>query len=152
MRRSLSTIAVMLALVASGSGGAWAQQAPVPAGPAAEKPFLSENDQAMSTMMAGMAVKPTGNVDADFAAMMIPHHQGAIDMAKIELKYGRNAGLLRLARRIVVDQQREIVLMRKVLAQLQPASASASTSSPTAPTQAQPSMHMPMQLRDGQSK
>jgi Domain of unknown function (DUF305) len=152
MRRSLSTTAVMLALVASGSGGAWAQQAPVPAGPAAEKPFLSENDQAMSTMMAGMAVKPTGNVDADFAAMMIPHHQGAIDMAKIELKYGRNAGLLRLARRIVVDQQREIVLMRKVLAQLQPASASASTSSPTAPTQAQPSMHMPMQLRDGQSK
>ena len=46
-----------------------------------ESPFLTENTAAMDKMMAGMDVRPTGDVDADFAAMMIPHHQGAIDMA-----------------------------------------------------------------------
>jgi uncharacterized protein (DUF305 family) len=52
----------------------------------AEAPFLAENDQAMSKMMDGMTVSPTGDVDGDFAAMMIPHHQGAIDMAEAELR------------------------------------------------------------------
>lgn len=143
MRRSLSRIAGILALVAGGSGVSWAQQAPAPAGLAAEKPFLTENDQAMSTMMAGMAIKPTGDVDADFAAMMIPHHQGAIDMAKAELKYGKNARLRTLARNIIVDQQREIVVMRKALGQPRPAAP---------PAQGQPSMHMPMQMNEGQSQ
>jgi len=47
--------------------------------------------QAMERMDAGiMAAKPTGNPDRDFAAMMIPHHQGAIDMDKVELIYGRD--------------------------------------------------------------
>jgi uncharacterized protein (DUF305 family) len=43
----------------------------------AEQPFLSENDAAMNKMMADMTVKPTGDVDRDFVAMMVPHHQGA---------------------------------------------------------------------------
>ena len=47
-----------------------------------EAPFLAENDAAMNKMMADMAVKPTGDVDRDFVAMMVPHHQGAIDMAR----------------------------------------------------------------------
>jgi len=55
-----------------------------------EVAYLTENKSAMDRMMAGMAVKPTGNVDADFAAMMIPHHQGAIDMAVAELRHGKN--------------------------------------------------------------
>ena len=46
-----------------------------------EAAFLSENDAAMSKMMRGMTIRPSGNADVDFAAMMIPHHQGAIDMA-----------------------------------------------------------------------
>src|SRR6202158_4123995 len=53
----------------------------------AEQPFLSENDTAMNKMMADMTIKPTGDVDRDFVAMMVPHHQGAIEMAKAELKY-----------------------------------------------------------------
>lgn len=80
--------------------------------PASEKPFLNENENAMKTMMAGMSIRPTGNVDTDFAAMMIPHHQGAIDMAKAELQYGTNEQLRRIAQEIIVDQEQEIVAMR----------------------------------------
>jgi hypothetical protein len=77
-----------------------------------EQPFLSENDAAMNKMMADMTIKPTGDVDRDFVAMMVPHHQGAIDMAKAELKYGHNEPLRRLAQEIVVTQQQEIPAMR----------------------------------------
>src|SRR6266478_1123059 len=77
-----------------------------------EQPFLSENDAAMNKMMADMTVKPTGDVDRDFVAMMVPHHQGAVDMAKAELKYGHNEQLRRLAQEIVVTQQQEITVMR----------------------------------------
>jgi uncharacterized protein (DUF305 family) len=77
-----------------------------------EQPFLSENEAAMKKMMADMTIKPTGDVDRDFVAMMVPHHQGAVDMAKTELRYGRNEQLRRLAQKIVATQQHEIVVMR----------------------------------------
>ena len=77
-----------------------------------EQPFLSENDAAMNKMMADMTVKPTGDVDRDFVAMMVPHHQGAIDMAQAELKYGRNELLRRLAQQIIAIQRQEITVMR----------------------------------------
>ena len=80
-----------------------------------EQPFLSENDAAMNNMMAEMTIKPTGDVDRDFVAMMVPHHQGAIDMAKAELKYGHNEQLRRLAQQIVAAQQHEIEVMRNAL-------------------------------------
>ena len=77
-----------------------------------EQPFLSENDAAMNKMMANMKIKPTGDVDRDFVAMMVPHHQGAVEMAQAELKYGHNEQLRRLAQEIVVTQQQEITVMR----------------------------------------
>jgi replicative superfamily II helicase len=89
--------------------------------PAAEAPFLAENQAAMDTMMAGMDVKPSGDVDYDFAAMMIPHHQGAIDMAQAELRYGHNEQLRRIAQEIIVEQQQEIAAMRLALGQRLPA-------------------------------
>ena len=92
-----------------------------------EKAFLAENDAAMSRMMSGMAAKPTGDADADFAATMIPHHQGAIDMAMAELRYGRNEQLRRIAQEIIVDQQQEITAMRLALGQKLPASMAAPT-------------------------
>jgi hypothetical protein len=92
-----------------------------------EAPFLAENTAAMDKMMADMAVKPTGNVDADFAAMMIPHHQGAIDMALAELRHGKNEQLRRIAQEIVVEQQQEIIAMRLALGQTLPSSAPAQT-------------------------
>jgi hypothetical protein len=81
----------------------------------ADAAFVSENRIAMAKMMAGMDVKPSGDVDRDFAAMMIPHHQGAIDMAKAELRHGQNEQLRRIAQEIIVSQQEEIVAMRLAL-------------------------------------
>ena len=81
-------------------------------GIAEEEPFLSENDAVMKKMMRDMATEPTGNVDADFVAMMVPHHQGAIDMAMAILRHGRNPQIRRLAQEIIVTQQQEIAAMR----------------------------------------
>jgi uncharacterized protein (DUF305 family) len=77
-----------------------------------ERLFLAANSAAMTKMMAGMNVAPTGNVDADFAAAMIPHHQGAIDMALAQLRYGHNEPLRRIAQEIIVTQQQEIAAMK----------------------------------------
>lgn len=80
-----------------------------------ETPFLAENDAAMTKMMNYMAVRPTGDVSRDFVEMMIPHHQGAIDMAQAYLRYGSNEQLKRIAQEIIVDQQQEIAAMRLAL-------------------------------------
>ena len=71
---------------------------------APEAPFLAENDAAMTKMMAAMKIMPSGDVDADFVAMMVPHHQGAIDMAQAQLRYGHNEQLRRIAQEIIVTQ------------------------------------------------
>lgn len=92
-----------------------------------EVAYLAENKAAMDRMMAGMAAKPTGNVDADFAAVMIAHHQGAIDMAVVELRHGRNPQLRRIAQEIIVDQQQEIAAMKLALGQKLPPSSPAPT-------------------------
>jgi Domain of unknown function (DUF305) len=84
------------------------------AGPV-EAPFVAENDAAMKRMMAAMAITPSGDVDTDFVAMMIPHHQGAIDMALVLLKYGHDEKLRRLAQSIIVEQGQEIAYMRMLL-------------------------------------
>jgi hypothetical protein len=96
-----------------------------------EAPFLKENDDAMTKMMNDMAIKPTGNIDRDFVAMMSPHHQGAIDMAISELRYGKNEQLRRIAQEIIVDQQQEIAAMKLAIGE--PA-----TDTTPAPTQQQP--------------
>ena len=104
-----------------------------------EAPFLAENDAAMAKMMAAMEIKPSGDVDADFVAMMVPHHQGAIDMAQAQLRYGRNEQLRRIAQEIIVTQQQEIVAMRLALGQpLPPSVPSPVLPSSMAPTAAQP--------------
>ena len=94
---------------------------------AAESLYLAENDSAMKKMMADMAVKPSGDVDKDFVAMMVPHHQGAIDMAVAVLRYGHNAQLKRLAQEIIVTQQEEIAAMRLAVGEALPASVSSPT-------------------------
>jgi uncharacterized protein (DUF305 family) len=88
----------------------------------AEAPFLAENDAAMTKMMAAMEIKSSGDVDHDFVAMMAPHHQGAIDMAQAELRYGHNEQLRRLAQEIIVTQQQEIAAMKLALGQPLPPS------------------------------
>jgi uncharacterized protein (DUF305 family) len=76
--------------------------------------------EAMIRMDSGMSIRHSGDPDRDFAAMMIPHHQGAIDMAKAELQFGRDPVLRRLAQGIIVEQQQEIELMRRQLQRLSP--------------------------------
>src|ERR1700738_5336918 len=85
--------------------------------PAAEAPYLADNVSAMTKMMIDMGIRPSGDVDTDFVAMMVPHHQGAIEMAQAELRYGRNEQLRRLSQEIIVTQQQEVVAMRVVLSQ-----------------------------------
>jgi Domain of unknown function (DUF305) len=93
--------------------------------PAAEAPYLAENASAMTKMMIDMRIRPSGDVDTDFVAMMVPHHQGAIEMAQAELRYGRNEPLRRMAQEIIVTQQQEIVAMRLALGQPLPSPAPA---------------------------
>lgn len=81
----------------------------------------------METMMAAMAVRPSGDVDRDFVEMMVPHHQGAIDMAKAVLRYSHNPQIRRLAQEIIVTQQQEIAAMRLALGDPLPAPAAAPT-------------------------
>src|SRR5271163_63770 len=79
-----------------------------PATSAADKAFAAS----MKTMMNGMNVKPTGKPDADFVRMMIPHHLGAVDRAKVELQYGTDPELRQLATDIVAAQEKEIAQMK----------------------------------------
>ncbi|WP_059415219.1 DUF305 domain-containing protein [Cupriavidus basilensis] len=134
---------LMLALALCASAGTATATA---TGGSDEEKFMAENDAAMTKMMDGMAVKPSGDIDADFAAMMIPHHQGAIDMAMSELRYGHNEQLRRIAQEIIVDQLQEIAAMRLALGQPLPPSEPAPTqagpgqpATPTAP--ADPATH-----------
>lgn len=103
-------------ILAFGAGTAFAVVADT------EKPYSIEVNAAMDRMMKAMMVSPTGDVDADFVTMMEPHHQGAIDMAVAELRYGKNEQLKRIAQEIIVDQQQEIAAMRLALGQPLPPS------------------------------
>ncbi|WP_429837985.1 DUF305 domain-containing protein [Burkholderia gladioli] len=136
--------ALLMAAGAAAAAGAPAQD---------ERAFLAENDTAMSRMMDDMSIKPSGDVDRDFVAMMVPHHQGAIDMAQAELRYGHNEQLRRIAQEIVVEQQQEIVAMRLALGQPLPSAApapdqqrpaTASSASSAASVPSQPSAAMSM--------
>jgi uncharacterized protein (DUF305 family) len=107
------------------AGAAWAQtdspqggMAPMPGmKPGVQSyvplnPAVRADQDAMKTMMAGMNAPYSGDADQDFVSHMMPHHQGAIDMAEVELKYGSDPKLKALAGRIVADQQREITFMQ----------------------------------------
>ncbi len=72
--------------------------------------------KANAAMHTGMDIEFTGNPDVDFAKGMIPHHQGAVEMAKIQLQYGKDAELRKLAEGIVSAQESEIKFMNDWLA------------------------------------
>jgi hypothetical protein len=101
---------------------------------AAEAPYLAENVSAMTKMMIDMGIKPSGDVDTDFVAMMAPHHQGAIEMAQAELRYGQNEPLRRMAQEIIVTQLQEITAMRLALGQPLPAPTASPDQIPRAAT------------------
>jgi uncharacterized protein (DUF305 family) len=86
-------------------------------GTASSESFTSLMMRAMERMHKDMNLAPTGDPDHDFAAMMLPHHQGAIDMAKLELQFGKSPVLRRLAQGIIVEQLQEIEVMQRELRQ-----------------------------------
>jgi uncharacterized protein (DUF305 family) len=98
---ALSVVAVVVSL----SMPAVAQQSPQ-----ASKGYM----EAMSSMQAKMP-KEMIDPDTDFARMMIPHHQGAIDMAKVELKYGKDPVFRKMAEKMIEDQQKEVAELQKRL-------------------------------------
>ena len=117
----------------------------VPATPSSEAQFLAANEEAMGKMMADMAAAPTGDIDRDFVAMMVPHHQGAIDMAQIILRYGKNEQLKRLAQEIIVTQQQEIAAMKLAVGDPLPPSIASPTqpaSGAAAPAASSNDMHL----------
>jgi uncharacterized protein (DUF305 family) len=75
-----------------------------------DKEMMAAHKKMMDDMMA---MKSTGDPDKDFAMMMVPHHQGAIDMAEVELKYGKDPMLKKMAQEIIDAQKKEIEELKK---------------------------------------
>ena len=82
----------------------------------ADGPATPGYQAAMDGMMKGMAAAPTGKPDLDFIQGMIPHHQGAIDMAKVVLQHGKDAEVKTFAENVVKAQEGEIAFMNAWLA------------------------------------
>lgn len=86
-------------------------------GTAAQSPSTAAFIAANEKMHRDMAITYTGDADRDFAASMIPHHEGAIAMARVQLAHGRDPGMRSLAEAVIRAQESEIATLRAFLAQ-----------------------------------
>lgn len=108
---------------------------PVPFIVSTSKPFAKLMADAMMVMDDGMRnALMDGNINHDFVTMMIPHHQGAIDMAKALLLYTKDPQLRNLAQGIITEQQNEIQLLKLWLQQYKNSQAESSTSHSALPS------------------
>jgi hypothetical protein len=81
-----------------------------------DTPAVREYKAAHAKMMRDMDISFTGNPDVDFRRHMIPHHQGAIDMARVALRHAKDPWTRQLAEAVIIEQQREIAEMQAWLA------------------------------------
>ncbi|BDG71857.1 hypothetical protein Rmf_17860 [Roseomonas fluvialis] len=118
-RIAIALAAALVALPAAAQQGHQGHGAPAPRGaqePASTREFRAANDR----MHRDMAIRYTGSADRDFAAGMIPHHQGAIDMANVVLRHGSDPEMRALAQAIIRAQEAEIAQLRAFLARTPP--------------------------------
>lgn len=120
-RRLATLAAVALLLVAPAALAQTTQPAqptmPGAPGGAAMAQHRPEMRQAMEKMNRDMVGVPmTGNPDRDFAAMMIPHHQGALDMSRVYLQEGKDPEMRRMAEKTIQDQEKDIRELREWMA------------------------------------
>jgi uncharacterized protein (DUF305 family) len=118
MMTRLFGFALLACILAAGTP-AFAQQADHGAhGEAAAAPSTSNEafEAANAKMHRDMAIPLTGDADADFVRGMIPHHQGAIDMANVVLQHGADPEIKKLAQDIIAAQEKEIAWMKEWLA------------------------------------
>ena len=99
-----TTIAVALAIIAGASFTAWAQDSE------ASKKYMQIMHQSMN-----MNMEVSGDPDVDFVQMMIPHHEGAVGMAKVVLQYGKDPEVKKMAEGVIAAQQEEIAWMKQWL-------------------------------------
>ena len=121
MKKHLYRVGTLLILIASLSSLSGTQDSHLHGTKSTAGPEWSELVGSIDKMHAAMAaVEPSGDGDADFVRLMLPHHQAAIEMAKAEILFGKNPQMRRLAQEIITDQQSEIELMQLWLTQHAP--------------------------------